>query len=205
MSREVFEMIQGMNPEAIDTQLAIQCAPVIAGLKASNLLIVQSANLGKVKQILRYTSLSYFILCITDQKTTILLYNRVKLESYITQKAAVRLLKKLGYQKFALQGVLFIFQKRYQDYMTDNQEFPHEMGLLLGYPTEDIEGFIQNGGKNFLYTGYWKVYEDLPAKLQLFQRFDLARKTMVQMISKGAGIADIMDAYCVNVPRKAAV
>lgn len=25
--------------------------------------------------------------------------------------------------------------------------FPHEMGVLLGYPTEDVLGFIENQGK----------------------------------------------------------
>ena len=32
--------------------------------------------------------------------------------------------------------------------------FPHEIGLLLGYPVEDVLGFIRHQGKNYLYTGY---------------------------------------------------
>ena len=28
-------------------------------------------------------------------------------------------------------------------------EFPHEIGIFLGYPVEDVRGFIANEGRNF--------------------------------------------------------
>ena len=52
------------------------------------------------------------------------------------------------------------------------QEFPHEIGLLLGYPVEDVEGFICNGEENCLYVGYGKVYGELPEKMRLFYKFE---------------------------------
>lgn len=36
MSREIFEIVQGMDLKNIETQLALQCAPLITGLKISN-------------------------------------------------------------------------------------------------------------------------------------------------------------------------
>ena len=39
-------------------------------------------------------------------------------------------------------------------------EFPHEIGLFLGYPPDDVEGFIENREKAFKCPGYWKVYGD---------------------------------------------
>ena len=36
--------------------------------------------------------------------------------------------------------------------------FPHEIGLFLGYPFEDVMGFIENKGENYLCSGCWKVY-----------------------------------------------
>ncbi len=38
--------------------------------------------------------------------------------------------------------------------MNQGKQFPHEMGLLLGYPVEDVVGFMENNGKNYLYSGY---------------------------------------------------
>ena len=60
--------------------------------------------------------------------------------------------------------------------------FPHELGLLLGYPLDDVEGFIKNDGKNCLYTGYWKVYANVPAKRNLFRRFECAREELMKQI-----------------------
>ena len=43
-----------------------------------------------------------------------------------------------------------------------------QLGLLLGYPAEDVRGFMGIGYKKCLYTGYWKVYEKAEEKIALF-------------------------------------
>ena len=40
MKHKVFQMIRSMDGEDIQLQLAMQCAPLIGGLKMSNLLII---------------------------------------------------------------------------------------------------------------------------------------------------------------------
>ena len=45
-----------------------------------------------------------------------------------------------------------------QSQMTGRCSFPHEIGFFLGYPYEDVIGFIDNEGENFLCSGCWKVY-----------------------------------------------
>ena len=37
-------------------------------------------------------------------------------------------------------------------------EFPHEIGLFLGYPPEDVQGFLEN--RLCKCVGCWKVYGD---------------------------------------------
>lgn len=39
-------------------------------------------------------------------------------------------------------------------------DFPHEIGVFLGYPLGDVVGFIENRGKNFTCCGCWKSYGD---------------------------------------------
>jgi hypothetical protein len=205
MSQEILEIVKGMDLKDIETQLALQCAPLITDIKTSNLLIVQNDNVRKVKQILSNTNISQFILMFTEQKTTILLYKKYQLESYISQKKVRKLLKNIGYQEHLLDDILHIFQLRYKDYIAGGKEFPHEMGLLLGYPVEDVEEFIKNEGKNFLYTGYWKVYENLPEKVSLFRKFELAKETLIQLVSFGISIVDIIDIYSKNELSQTAV
>ena len=51
-------------------------------------------------------------------------------------------LREEGYVEIQLGRILSIFQMRYRAYMNGSKIFPHEMGLLLGYPVEDVTGFM---------------------------------------------------------------
>lgn len=167
MSHEVYEIVKKMNLKDIETQLALQCAPLITGLKISNLLILSSENERVVKLILDKSMISYYRLLKNDEKKTYLLFKRQELEKVIKD----------------------------EDYVNGNIEFPHEMGLLLGYPVEDVVGFVDNKGKNFLYSGYWKVYKNMKEKVKLFRKFEVAEETLIHMVSNGVSIIDIIDIY----------
>ena len=68
------------------------------------------------------------------------------------------------------------------------------MGLILGYPIEDVEGFIENGGNNCLYTGYWKVYNKPEEKKLIFKSYEKATERIVRMMSCGVPVRDIIGA-----------
>lgn len=38
------------------------------------------------------------------------------------------------------------------------EAFPHEIGLFLSYPPEDVRGFIEHKGHESKCEGCWKVY-----------------------------------------------
>jgi hypothetical protein len=50
-------------------------------------------------------------------------------------------------------------------------KFPHEIGVFLGYPLQDVKGFIENNGRNSKYTGLWKVYGDKAASIRMFEKY----------------------------------
>lgn len=206
MSQEVFELVQGMDLKSIETQIALQCAPLISGLKVSNLLIISAEDEALVRVILRRSGISFFRLLRTGEKVTFLLFRKNPLEAYLKQQEVETMLVEAGYAELSLGNILSTFQKRYAHYMSAGGRFPHEMGLLLGYPAEDVKGFVKNEGKNFLYSGYWKVYADVEEKRRLFQKFENAKETVIQLLSYGVGIQDILDIYKdENEPKQAAV
>ncbi len=47
MSKEVIEMIRKMDMEQVENQFVLQCAPLIAGLKMSNLFIIRKNHLRR--------------------------------------------------------------------------------------------------------------------------------------------------------------
>lgn len=205
MSREVFEIVKGMDLRNIETQMALQCAPLITGLKLSNLLIVQKDNALYVREILKNTGISFRILCTTEEKTIFLLYNESKLREFLSEDPVRFLLEELGYEEYDLEHMFTIFQSRYETYMRGGGSFPHEMGLFLGYPVEDVKGFIEHKGKHFLYTGYWKVYENMPEKIKLFRKFEQAKETLIQLISCGISIRTVIDIYDEDTQKQEAV
>ncbi len=51
MSQETWNIVQSKKVDETELQLALQCAPLIAGLKISNLLKTSKKNLVKVMEI----------------------------------------------------------------------------------------------------------------------------------------------------------
>lgn len=192
MSQDAFRIVCQMDKKNIDNQIALQCAPLIAGLKPSNLLSISKFGLRRVWEIIKGTGISYTVLLVSGQRVTVLLYKKEELENYLKQSDVKSMFNALGYQEIDLKEILPIFQSRYQKYMEENKNFPHEMGLLLGYPVEDVDGFIRHEGKNSLYMGYWKVYGNLQEKLQLFLKFEIAKENLIQLISDGVSMREII-------------
>ncbi|MDD2971746.1 MAG: DUF3793 family protein [Lachnospiraceae bacterium] len=195
MSKDILKVVQRMNLQDVELQLALQCASLIAGLKISNMLNLPASDISKVKQILKKSHITYEVLVIREGKATLLLFDRKKLENYIERAEVRELLQKLGYEDTSFQDMIIRFQERYRRYAEEKCNFPHEVGLLLGYPVEDVKGFMINEGKNFLCVGYWKVYEKPEEKKRLFQQYEVAENTMIQMVSYGMHMVDIIDIY----------
>ena len=195
MSREVLQIIKRIGQDNIEIKIALQCAPLLTGIKISNLLIVATGNAKYVFRKFQGTPISMCVLCRTKQKTVFFLYRKDELETYLNSPKVQELLEYLGYQSLRLNVVLKECSKRYQQYVTDDKEFPHELGLLLGYPAEDVIGFIENQGKNPLYTGYWKVYSNVRETKNLFERYNQAQENVVRMISSGLDVQNILKIY----------
>ena len=192
MSQETLDIVQETDWKDIEMQIAFHCAPLIAGLKLSNLLMIRNRDLDRVTGILKRAGISYFVVAATNRKAAVLLFDRKRLEAYLKKQNVWKIFQDMGYQNDSMGKILYAFRLRYEGYLMQNREFPHEMGLLLGYPVEDVEGFIRNGGENCLYIGYWKVYENLSEKMMLFHEFERAREILIRLLSDGLGIVEII-------------
>ena len=70
--------------------------------------------------------------------------------------------------------------------------FPHEIGVFLEYPLLDVKGFLKNNGKNFIYSGYWKVYGNVNETIGKFRQYDKERNDTIRDIAAGKSIRDIV-------------
>lgn len=195
MSQEIYQIMLEISAEDFEMQMVAQCAPVIAGIKISNLLIIPYDNECMLESFVKGTYLQFFRLMQNGKKTTYIIFNRKSFEEYLSSPEVIRFLKSYGYQNIRIGEMLVEFQKRYKKNIGTPEQFPHEMGIILGYPVEDVIGFTKNKGKDFLYSGYWKVYEDMNAKVELFKRFENAMNEQIKMMASGLSLSEIVTYY----------
>ena len=159
--------------KALHMQLAIHCAPFLKGIKESAV------------------GLNWYFLLHEDGKDMVFIYRKKELERFLQKEDVSAFLKNRGYlqsgkiQPFSICRILSELSRRVEAYYRTKENFPHEIGVLLGYPTEDVEGFIANEGRDCLCTGYWKVYQNEQRAKQIFAAFDEAREVTVREVLEG--------------------
>lgn len=173
----------------MDTDLtlhvAAQCAPVLLGIKMSNILITHPDNRDNVFELFQGTKFSVSQLVKNQERIIFLIYRRQWLQEYVQQKQNAAFLAEMGYEEETLEWQILHMAKSYAGYLAGEKEFPHEMGIFLGYPLEDVRGFMVHEGKNYLYSGYWKVYQNVEQAKAVFEGYDRARKWLCELVHKG--------------------
>lgn len=194
MSREVLELLEKMDKIELKNQLALQCAPLLAGIKPSNLLTLRNHSVEEVEELFCGTDIVVRTLCQTKQQTVLLLFREQELQDYLSKPEVKEAMKLFGYQTLHFTDIFARLCTHYNTYMNDRESFPHELGLLLGYPVEDVLGFIENHGQNYLYSGYWKVYGDVQQAKRTFARYNAAKEEMIRMACAGMEVKTMLSA-----------
>lgn len=115
----------------------------------------------------------------TKSRTCLLFYEKQRLTQALYQDDVLKFLVSMGYSNTAcLEDMLDTLRERYS-----MDEFPHEIGLFLGYPLKDVIGFIEHKGKNFKACKYWKVYDSLEFSIGLFNKIDMARDQIGKILT----------------------
>ena len=68
MSKEAIEMIRKMDMEQVENQFVLQCAPLIAGLKMSNLFIIRKNHLRRLCALLQNSGIRCRVLYLDGDK-----------------------------------------------------------------------------------------------------------------------------------------
>lgn len=114
------------------------------------------------------------------------------MEEYLKRPEIAGFLADFGYSaRISLQEKLRFLGERISWFYNQSQEFPHETGVFLGYPLEDVKGFIRHGGKNYCEIGYWKVYSKAEQARETFRLYDEALNTALEEFFAGKTIREI--------------
>ena len=74
--------------------------------------------------------------------------------------------------------------KRLWERLRTSEEFPHEIGLFLGYPPEDVDGFIRRRA-DAKCVGCWKVYGDVERAQRLFSQYEHCTDIYLRQYAQG--------------------
>ena len=164
--------------------LVTHCAPTLAGLKTGNLFTCRYSDSSQMNtvvsewnQMFNGKGLLVRILKEEEGRALIYVYRKANLADLRVQE----FLKGQGYCCGSIEAMLLHLSER----IRENAEFPHEIGLFLGYPYEDVKGFIENKGKNCKCTGCWKVYTDECTARKLFQKYQWCTEVYCRKLKEG--------------------
>ncbi len=121
----------------------------------------------------------------TRDKALVYVYRVDELGKVLQDGGIQRLLQSCGYTRFDVGGALETLKSR----LNDADAFPHEIGIFLGYPLEDVLGFIENGGRNCLARGCWKVYANECEALAAFRRYEKCKSVYQRLFASGCPLS----------------
>lgn len=163
-------------------QAAFQCAPVFFGIKPSNLLILKKGQIQKIRNLMVKIGVHFYRLCQNEKREIWFVYWPETMRYLLGREDVKLFLEEQGYDSMDLIPILKKTGQRYRAYQEQGFGFPHELGILLGYPVADVRGFIVHNGQRYLCTGYWKVYENEENAKRVFSLYEEAKRRMMAFL-----------------------
>lgn len=177
--------------EKFGFRVVTQCAPVLKGVKISNLITMKPGGWRKIRAYLKKSRIICIPLYADAEKEVLFLYRYEQLERHLKNREVREFLRSCGYESFEVASVLVRLRRRYQLYAGISKEFPHELGVLLGYPVGDVQGFIDNRGENSLTSRYWKVYQNPKEAGKIFDLYDRVKEQALKEIMCGRTLSHV--------------
>jgi hypothetical protein len=159
-------------PDEIRRSIINYCGPVLMGLKPAALFMLRSKNAYASLSGLLPVYLAPMILRQSENGLLVLVFEKEKLEKTLSSDPVRTVLSGMGYPIGASIFVSLDYLKK----QFKSRQFPHEIGLFLGYPVDDVLGFVKHQGKNCKLCGYWKVYGNVEQAKLCFRQYDKCRE-----------------------------
>jgi len=174
----------------MDYRLVRQCAPTLAARKVGSLFCMENVQggcepmcslLARWNRDLNPSGIFVRIVAERCGRSFVYVYRRNLLNRLFETAEVRRFLEQYDYKHFDEERLILNLTRR----IGRCHCFPHEIGIFLGYPLEDVKGFIVNAGKNCKSSGYWKVYGDVEQSEKVFECFRKCFTVMSSLFERG--------------------
>jgi len=178
-----------------EQELIMYAAPTLAGLKTGSMFSVKCPGWSHIRKIVRgYNNilvpggLTAIPLRFKEGRVLLYIYRPGRLEKDLETPEIRCILEKLGYKCEHAGKCLALLAFR----IKKEANFPHEIGLFLGYPPEDVKGFMDSPSCGYICNGCWKVYGDREASEEKFRRYRSSTDIYMKMYKMGYPIHNLI-------------
>lgn len=175
--------------KTLEEMMVEQCAPTLAGVKPANLFrcadhVDLYRSVYEWNEKLREHGVRIRVLkrCRKTNACLVYVFRQDQLIRALGQQDTVNFLEENGYDMSGnMESVLCQLSRR----LCLQKDFPHEIGIFLGYPLCDVVGFIENKGLNYSYSGHWKSYGDAEQARRTFAAYKKCTAIYKRMFRRG--------------------
>ncbi|HJB93669.1 MAG TPA: DUF3793 family protein [Candidatus Borkfalkia stercoripullorum] len=177
-----------MEANKLEISLASLCGAAMAGIKPSSLAVCGEESgeaLAAYAHMFARKGISILPLCKKRGKITYLVYRESKLRAHLCAEDSAAFLAAYGYPVGNFEGCIARLKLR-----LSGRRYPHEIGVFLGYPPEDVSGYL-NDPYGCIFSGMWKVYAEPEKKRALFERYRRCQSCILRRLASGQSLAEI--------------
>lgn len=176
-----------------ERMIAELCSPTLSGVKCANLFNCAYESKDKlnrevmeINKRLMNKGLHMMILSYPSKnRALIYIFRPCMLQKELNLPETRSLMEELGYKDHRMGYCLNVLRNR----LSNDSSFPHEIGCFLGYPIEDVKGFMNQ--KPCIFHGVWKVYGNAEKAKELFALYDSCTKKCLDLFDEGVPIEKI--------------
>jgi hypothetical protein len=172
----------------------LECSEVLAEVKPANLISIVNRkrpcgrNLYQIWKSentevrARLNSIEFLELNSSENSILLLCYSKTGLERHLSHSGIRTLLDKTGYNREAsLEEMLESLKVR----IKNSEQFPHEIGLFIGYPPKDVAAFMGLINLPLTCQAPWKIYGNPLESLNLVEQYRCCRQKMCSILTGG--------------------
>ncbi|MCR4992263.1 MAG: DUF3793 family protein [Lachnospiraceae bacterium] len=172
------------------------CSPTLAGLKTGSLFTVRdrrreelTEDLRKLNRILTRKGLRALLFTAKCGNSLVYIYRPDLLKRDLSSFEAEKILKDKGYLATdSTERCIVQLARR----ISNDNDFPHEIGLFLGYPPTDVKCFMENSRDGVTCSGCWKAYGNKEEAEKIFALYRKCTNVYCRKIREGVRLEKLI-------------
>jgi hypothetical protein len=172
-------------------------APALCGIKPSCLFSIRRSMYEKEKirewsRLFKKTGRYIIALPKQDERMLVFIYDKCLLEKHCTSCCVKKYLVE---KKYPVESGFYAVLSELLHRLAGEGMFPHEVGIFLGYPLEDVKAFEVMSGRACRYSGFWKVYGNVGSAVKQMEVYKSCCTLCSTLVRNGMTVPSAVKIY----------